>query len=65
MRGMKIFMLLTVIKTGIVVLEMNLAVFQLVNILSAKNGPEMILDAGEVNSEWKNINIFAFIKLII
>ena len=51
MRGIKIFMFLSVMKTGISILEMNLAVFQLTNILSIKNGPETILDAEEVNSE--------------
>ena len=31
--------------------EITLAEFQLINILSLKNGPETILDAEEVNSE--------------
>ena len=58
-------MFFSVMKTGISILETNLTIFQLINILSIKNGPETILDAEEVNSEWKNIKVFAFIKLII
>ena len=46
-------MFFSVMKTGISILETNLAVFQLINILSIKNGPETILDAEEVNSELK------------